>query len=384
MRFIHTADWHLGRIFHGVHLTEDQAYVLNQFVDLVRERKPDAVLISGDVYDRAVPPPEAVALLDDVLSRIVLDLKVKVILIAGNHDSPDRLGFGSRLLAGQGLHVIGSLTAEPFGITLQDEYGPVEVFALPYAEPSIVRERLGDESIIDHNSAMSALVKRALKVHHRRARSVLLAHAFVAGSEESESERPLSIGGTSAVDRPVFEDFQYVALGHLHRPQQAGNELIRYSGSLLKYSFSESGHDKSVNIVDLDAPGECRVEKISLSPRRDVRCVEGLLDDILQRARDDKNGDDYLMVTLLDKGPILNVMGKLREVYPNVLDLERPVLMASGQIGSGSIDHRKMQDIELFSSFFSQVTSEDLTEEQSMAYTKSVDALHQQERESLP
>lgn len=384
MRLIHTADWHLGRIFHGVHLTEDQAHVLDQLVELARETRPDALLVAGDVYDRAVPPPEAVTLLDEVLFRLVLDLEVPVVLIAGNHDSPDRLGFAARLLAGEGLHVFSSLSDDPGRVTLRGRYGPVHIYALPYAEPAVFRERLDCEEISDHNTAMFAMVDRVRRVHPTGERSILMAHAFVLGGEESESERPLSVGGAGTVGANCFKGLDYVALGHLHRPQGAGDDRIHYSGSLLKYAFSEASHTKSVNLLEMDAKGSCNIERIRLTPRRDVRCIEGTLKEVLKGEQGGESREDYLMVTLLDREPILDAMGKLRSVYPNVLHMERPHLTAFGEVRGNIGDHRALSDAELFGAFFCQVTGEEINEEQAQAYASVVDDLRRRERETEP
>jgi DNA repair protein SbcD/Mre11 len=381
MRFIHTADWHLGRLFHGVHLTDDQAHVLDQLVDFVKDSKADALLVSGDIYDRAVPPPEAVALLDDVLARIVRGLNVPAILIAGNHDSPQRLGFGSRLLATRGLHISGALSPDVSPVVLGDEAGPVHVYSVPYAEPSVVRERLECDAIQNHDAAMRALLDRVREVHPPGERSILIAHAFVAGGRESESERPLSVGGASTVDPACFHGFDYVALGHLHRAQSAGSDSIQYAGSLLKYSFAETDHVKSVNLIAMDAGGGCSVERISLSPRRDVRCIKGNLSDLLKGPGAGENRDDYIMATLLDMGAILDAIGQLREVYPNVLHIVRPFLTAAGQLRGPHEDHRKMDEAELFAEFFSQVTGESLTGEQAAAFTSIVGAMRRRQRE---
>ncbi len=367
MRFIHTADWHLGRILFNVHLTEDQAYILDRFVELVREARPDFVAIAGDVYDRAVPPREAVELLDDVLERIVLGLGVPVVLIAGNHDSPERLGFASRLLTGQGLHVAGTLSPEPPKVVFHDAHGPVHVYALPYAEPPVVRERLGFEDIDGHEAALRALADRVRSGHPDGVRSVLLAHAFVAGGEGCESERPLSIGGAGAVSPECLAGFDYVALGHLHRPQVMGGTL-RYSGSLLKYSFSEAEHHKAVLVAEMAADGSCTAEPVSLAPRRDLRRIEGTLAEVLARAPEDTAREDYLMVSLLDREPILNVMDKLREAYPNVLHVERPWSLAAGDVRGVTGDHRRLSESDLFAAFFSQVAGEELTGDQRRAF----------------
>jgi DNA repair protein SbcD/Mre11 len=382
MRIIHTADWHLGRIFYGVHLTPDQAHVLDQFIGLVREAKPDVVIIAGDVYDRAVPPPDAVSLLDETLSRLVIELKTRVVLIAGNHDSPERLGFGTRLLSQSGLHVVGRLGLDPVWTSPTDAHGPVNICAIPYAEPALARERFGNPELFDHASAMSAAIARARETRPRGVRSLLVAHALVVGGEESESERPLSVGGTGAIRPSVFDGFSFVALGHLHRPQRAGNDRIHYSGSLLQYSFSEAGHSKSVNLVEIDAAGHASVERIPLVPRRAVRCVTGTLEELL-RAPAGSDADDYLSVTLRDKGPVFDPIGRLRAKYPNVLELKRAELLARGD-ASARVDYRTLSDREIFASFFQAARGEAASEEEINAYLAVVERLRTTERESAP
>jgi exonuclease SbcD len=381
MRFIHTADWHLGRLFHGVHLTDDQAYALDQLVDLANEARVDAVLIAGDIYDRAIPPPEAVQLLDEVVSRLVLDRHVPVVMIGGNHDSPDRLGFASKLLAGQRLYIFGPLPSEPRAVMFEDKTGPVYVYAIPYAEPAVVRGHVASETVRNHNSAMQALLARVRQHHIAGTRTIVMAHAFVIGGEECESERPLSVGGADAVEDTCFAGFNYVALGHLHRPQMVGNPHIQYAGSLLKYSFSEASHIKSVNLVEMGPDGHCSVERIRLTTRRDVRCLEGRLPDLLKGPQAGESREDYLMVTLLDTGAILDAMGKLREVYPNVLQLERSILTGAGQVQATRRDHRRMNDAELFAAFYQEVAGAVLTGEQTSEYAAVVDAMRQRERE---
>ena len=382
MRLIHTADWHLGRILHGVHLTEDQAHVLDQFVALVQDSQVDAVLIAGDVYDRAVPPPEAVALLDESLARLVRGFKVPVLIIAGNHDSPTRLAFASRLLEGQGLHVVGALPSTPRCIVMRDQHGPVYFYALPYAEPAVVRASLENPALHDHATAMQAMLAQVHAAHPNGARAVLTTHAFVLGGEESESERPLSVGGAGTVPAACFAGFHYVALGHLHRPQTVGEAPIHYAGSLLKYSFAEANHTKSVSLVDIDAHGRCTVERIPLAPRREVRCLTGTLAEILAGPQAGESRDDYLMVTLLDREPILDAMGKLRTVYPNVLHLIRPQLTSTGEGYSQRGDHRRLSDVDLFNAFFEQMTGEALNPAQAEAYTAVIETLRQGEREA--
>ncbi|MBI5249396.1 MAG: exonuclease SbcCD subunit D [Desulfomonile tiedjei] len=382
MRFIHTADWHLGRRMHGQRLLEDQAYALEQLEALARDFKPDAFLISGDVYDRAVPAPDAVELLNEFLSYLVMDLKVHVIMIAGNHDSPARLDFGSRVFAGQGLHVFGSVLSEAVSVKLCDASGPIHFYGIPYAEPAIVKEKLACEEIHGHEPALIAMLDGIRARHPAGERSVLLAHAYVSGCASAESERPLSVGGAECVDASIFSGFNYVALGHLHRAQVAGNSRIRYAGSLLKYSFSEADHKKVVNLVEIDGSGDSLVQDVSITFRRDVRKIEGFLKDILNGSGSGENREDYLAVSLLDTVPILDVMGKLREIYPNVLHVERPYLDAGGGAGRAPEDHRTLSDADLFAAFFREVTGEELSPAHAEAYNLIVDDLRRLEREA--
>jgi exonuclease SbcD len=370
-------------LMHGVHLTEDQSHVLDQLAELIREARVDALVVSGDIYDRAVPPPDAVKVLDEFLARVVVDLNVPVILIAGNHDSPLRLEFGSRMFAGQGLHVAGSVGSDIGGILLGDKHGPVRFYALPYAEPANVREYFSEEAALDHDAALRMLVQRVRQAHPADERAVLLTHVFAAGGTETESERPLSVGGAGQVDSSCLHGFDYVALGHLHRPQTAGEAHIRYAGSLLKYSFSEADHRKSVTLVDMDETGRCFIETIPLSPLRDVRRIQGYLKDILKADAPDVCKDDYVMVTLLDTGAILDVMGKLRQVYSNVLHVERPRVESATTGMKRRVDHRSVNDGELFADFFSEVTGGDISPTEIAAYEAIVDDLLRRDREAV-
>lgn len=388
MRFIHTADWHLGRLFHGVHLTEDQVHVLDQLRRLAAEEKVDALIVAGDVYDRAVPPPDAVSLLDDVVSRLVLDHHIPVVIIAGNHDGPDRLAFGSRILAERGLHVLGTPTAQPAPIRFTDRHGVVEILAAPFADPAAYRACLVRDDLHDHDAALGAWLEIARRAVNPLARAVLVGHAFVRGGTESESERPLSVGGAGSVDVARLAGFAYVALGHLHRPQALAEDgSIAYSGSLLKYSFSEEDHAKSVSVVEIDARGRAKVERVALSPRRDVRTLEGHLAELIAgRTADGRpvtgSREDYFRVRLLDVGPLLDPMGKLRAVYPNVLTLERPEMETAAAGASGAAArHRKLGDLELFEAFAREVAGADLAAEERELLVEILGRLERGERE---
>ncbi|MBM3147246.1 MAG: exonuclease SbcCD subunit D [Actinobacteria bacterium] len=397
MRFIHTADLHLGRLFHGVHLTADQACVLDQLVDLVAEARPQAVLIAGDVYDRAVPPPDAVALLDDVLDRIVSGLGVPVLLVAGNHDSPTRLGFGASLLAERGLHVAGPLTAAPHRLVLRDEHGPVVFHLLPYAEPAVARAVYADDGLHDQAATVAAGIDRASSpaAGSSRVRCVLVTHAFAAGGLTSESERPLTVGGSGAVPVPLFRGFDYVALGHLHRPQWIrADDLpdpaprVRYSGSPLAYSFDEAGREKSLSLVELGpptaggGPAELTVEAVPLRPRRNVRRVAGTLSELLAMSVADPARDDYVEAEIRDQGPVFDAMGRLREAYPNALSVVLPQLAAAVGERRTRPDPKRAGDLELLTAFFEHVCGEGPTEQERAAFTEVADDLGRRERQA--
>ena len=257
MRILHTADWHLGKLFYGNYLTEDQAYVLEQqFLPLLRDEGIDAVVLAGDVYDRSLPPAEAVELFDDIATKITADLKIPFLVISGNHDSPARLSFASRLLAPQGLYIAGELDRLTGPVVLEDEAGPVAFLTIPYAEPAVVRQVLGQETVRSHQQAMEAPLAWQVQSVPQGARTVCIAHAFVAGGVAGDSERPLSIGGTDQVTSSLFAPFTYTALGHLHGPQKVTSDTIRYAGSLLKYSFGEARQHKGAVIADIGADGQ--------------------------------------------------------------------------------------------------------------------------------
>lgn len=383
VRFIHTADWHLGRLFHARHLTEDQAHVLEQLIGVIRDVRPDALIVAGDIYDRAVPPPDAVRLLGHFLREVALGLRVPVIMIAGNHDSPDRLGFGAELLRLQNVHIFG-LPTDPCGrVTLDDGHGPVHVYCLPYAEPPLVRACLGEADLTSHEHAVRASVGRIRAAHHPGQRSILVGHAFVVGGEESrDSERPLSIGGADQVDAGCFEGFDYVALGHLHRPQRLADGRIRYSGSLLKYSFSEADHRKGVHLVEMNGAGRCHVEDIPLTPQRDVRRVRGRFEDLVSNPGAYGSAQDYLLVELEDEGLILDAMGRLRERFPNVMHIERLNLGTSGPTNGARPNHRGARTEDLFSRFFLDMTGVEITRPQKEAFTTVLEQMEREGREA--
>ncbi|MEW6218521.1 MAG: exonuclease SbcCD subunit D [Thermodesulfobacteriota bacterium] len=350
MRILHLADLHLGKILHDVHLTPDQDDLLGQVARLAEDEGVDVVVIAGDVYDRSVPPVEATEVLDHFLSTLILEQGTPVVLIPGNHDSAERLAFGSRLLRERGLHI----AAEPASlrpITLADRYGPVVLLPIPYIEPLTLRRHLGDTAIPDFTAAYRHVLAGAPAA----GRTVCIAHCYTAGGQESESERPLVMGGSQLVDAGVFAPFALTLLGHLHRPQQVAASAW-YAGAPLRYSFSELDHEKVFSIFDLDCRGLVTRTSFPVRPRRELRQKKGTLDEILAGAAGDPASDDYLAITLTDRGVLFDYAAKIRAVYPNVLSIVR-----AQQEGEGDLLHpgelRRLSDQEIVGRFYAHVAA---------------------------
>ncbi|HEY9582528.1 MAG TPA: exonuclease SbcCD subunit D [Savagea sp.] len=383
MKIVHTADWHLGKLVQGVYMTEDQRYALERFIEEMKEESPDAIIIAGDIYDRGIPPIEAVDLFDEVLTALAYDLRIPVLAIAGNHDSPTRLQFGRSFMRGGRYFVSGSLDDELEPVILEDEYGPVHFHLIPYVDPSIARLAYDDDTIKTHDDAMRAIIERLEPTLDKRARHVAVSHAFVTKTGEaddsmtSDSERPLSIGGAEYVSSERFKAFHYTALGHLHQAHHIGDETIRYSGSLLKYSLSEQHHQKSYLVVELEEEGNCTVEKRPFHIRRDVRSVEGYLADLLKEER----SEDYVFVTLLDEETVLQPMEKIREVFPNAMHVERKLFYRPTEGAIEYVQAEKMTDTELFTAFFSNIADEQPTETMLALFERLNDRVLKEERE---
>ncbi|OCA81703.1 exonuclease sbcCD subunit D [Bacillus sp. FJAT-27225] len=363
MKFIHTADWHLGKLVHGIYMTDHQREVLNQFIKVVEEEKPDAVIIAGDLYDRSVPPIDAVNLLDKVLFRLNVEMKTPIISIAGNHDSADRLSFGSSWYKHSQFYLSGKIT---------DSLKPVHIngvnfYLVPYAEPGVVKELLDDPSIHTHHDAMKALIGKLEETINPDEPNVFVGHAFVTGGQSCDSERLLSVGASGSVGAELFAPFSYTALGHLHSPDAIRHNTIKYSGSLLKYSFSEARHKKGVSIIEMENDGSFTHRFRPLAPNQDMRELEGYIDELLDPSFFEKQKrDDFLKVTLLDEGSLLDPMGKLRQVYPNVLHLEKRIdALDQRRKQSFSVgeSRQKKTELELFEQFYKEMTSSDFTDE---------------------
>lgn len=320
---MHLADLHLGKRVNGFSMMEDQEYILNRILEIMEEEQPDGLLIAGDVYDKTIPPAEAVRLMDDFLTAVAAK-HVPVFLISGNHDSAERVAFGHQLMQGSGIWISPVYDGTIRHHTLEDRWGEVNIYPIPFLRPSVVRSFFPDVEIEDYTDALRTIIED-LQVDTSR-RNVVLAHQFVTAAgalpETCDSEQ-LSVGGLDRVDGSVFSPFDYTALGHLHGPQRVGSETIRYAGSPLKYSFSELHQKKSVTVAELRAKGETEIRQIPLQPRREMIELRGTFEEILEEAR--KKGEpqtDYYHMILTDETDVVDALSRLREYYPNIMLLD--------------------------------------------------------------
>lgn len=349
MKFIHLSDLHLGKRVNGFSMLDDQRYILDQIVSIAESERPDAVLIAGDVYDKTTPSGEAVQLFDDFLYRLTR-LRMQVLVIAGNHDSAERLSFGGRLMTPSGVHIAPVYNGCVEPVTLADEHGTVDFYLLPFVRPADVRRFFAEDEINSYTDALGCAV-RHMDIKPDR-RSVLLAHQFVTGAARSDSE-DVSVGGLDNVDAAVFAPFDYTALGHIHGPQNVGGDTVRYCGTPLKYSFSECAHEKSVTVVQLREKGNVSVRTVSLMPLHDVRELRGSYDELLDRQNYAGTAtEDYLHITLTDERDIPDVITKLRTVYPNIMKLDYDnTRTRAGALVLDAIEETR-SPLELFEAFY--------------------------------
>lgn len=370
MKIIHTSDWHIGKIVNEYSMIDDQKYILNKLIELIDEENIDVLMIAGDVYDRSIPPVEAVELLNETLSKLIIDRNVSVMIISGNHDSGERLSFGSKILEKQGLYIAGSDDKLYKKVVLRDNNQNVNFYLVPYKDPALTKKLLNNKEIRSHNDAMIAVIDKIKEELNENEINILIGHGYVtmkreeaiegndhkyevAELETSESERPLSIGGTDLIDGNIFKDFDYVALGHLHGRQRIGRETMRYSGSLLKYSFSEVKQKKSVAVLDL-IDKDINVELKELKPLRDLRIIKGNIEDLICEGRNIEEGkEDYIQAILTDDGELMNPMEKLKSVYPNTMLISRERkknVSKENTLSKG--EFRKKSKIDLFKNFY--------------------------------
>ena len=350
MKLIHLSDLHIGKRVNEVSMIEDQAYILLQILQIIDAERPDAVLIAGDVYDKSVPSAEAVTLFDDFLYRLSRR-NVPVFIISGNHDSPERLSFGGRLMEGKGIHISPVYDGTVTPITLEDAAGPVHFWLLPFVKPSQVRRFYPDAGIETYTDACRAAVEQMAL--NKEERNVLLLHQFVTGAATCESEE-ISVGGTDNVDASVFDDFDYVALGHIHGPQNIGSNRIRYCGTPLKYSFSEAHHHKSITVVNLGKKGELQLQLRPLTPRRDLRSLRGTFAALSDKAfYETTDTGDYLHILLTDEEDVPEALGKLRLIYPNIMKLSYDnTRTRTSCILEGAADVKSKSPLQLFEELY--------------------------------
>ena len=362
MKIIHLSDLHIGKRVNEFSMIEDQEYILTKIINIIDGESPEAVIIAGDVYDKPVPSAEAVQLFDDFLVRLA-KRKKQVFIISGNHDSAERIAFGSRLMDKSGIHLspVYDGTVEPVGI--EDEFGTVSFYMLPFIKPANVRRFFEDEEILSYTDAVRTSISH-MEID-RKNRNVLITHQFVTGASRCESE-DISVGGTDNVDAAVFEAFDYVALGHIHGPQSVGKETVRYCGTPLKYSFSEKDHEKSVTVVELKAKGDITVRTVPLEARHDLREIRGTYDELtLRKNYEGTATDDYLHIILTDEEDVPDAVGRLRVVYPNLmkLDYDNTRTRTSSYIENNVMIEKKTE-MELFAELYEKQNGKSMSEEQ--------------------
>lgn len=383
MKIMHTGDWHIGKIVNEFSMIEDQKYALNSLIELIKKERPEVLVIAGDVYDRSIPPVEAVELLNNVFNRIINESNTKILAIAGNHDSAERLSFASSMLEKSGLYIVGETENDFKKVTIEKDNTNYNFYLIPYTEPVVLRKKYEDKSIKDHNDAMKFIVDKIEKDLDKDSVNIAVAHGYVtlnrekalsstdedryeaAEIEVSDSERPLSIGGTDLIDGNIFKDFDYVALGHLHGRQKVGKDTIRYSGSLLKYSFSEVNHKNGVTIIEFDEDKNIDIRQEEFKTLRDMRIIRGPIDELIKASYEDEEGkEDYIQAILTDEGELIDPIGKLRAVYPNIMLLrkeERNSILSSNTAASEG--YKNKSELDLFKEYYERLGDGEFSKE---------------------
>lgn len=369
MKLFHLSDLHIGKRVNEFSMLEDQKYILRQILKAAKEYQPDGIILAGDIYDKPVPAAEAVQVFDDFLTSLS-EMKLPVFMISGNHDSAERVSYGGRLMKKSGIYVAPVYEGKTEKVELKDDYGKVCIHLLPFIKPAAVRHAFegGEyekeaETVCDYQSAVKMAVSH-MEIEEG-ARNVLVAHQFVTGAMRCESEE-VSVGGLDNVDASVFDDFDYVALGHIHSPQAVGREQVRYCGTPLKYSFSEAGQEKTITVVELKEKGNTQITFISLQPLRDMRKIRGSYMEVTARSfYENDSCDDYLHVTLTDEEDILDGLQKLRVIYPNIMQLEydnRRTRENMELTGAQAVE--KKSEMELFMEFYELQNNQSMSQVQ--------------------
>lgn len=373
MKIMHLSDLHIGKKVNEYSMLQDQVYILKEILQIIDDEKVETVIIAGDVYDRSLPPNEALELFDEFLYQLS-SRNVNVFVISGNHDSPERISYGGRMMTENKIFLSPVYDGNVKPITLNDDYGEVNFYLLPFVRPADIRRYFPDENIENYTDAVKVAIDN-MNVDFSE-RNILVTHQFVTGAELSESE-DIIVGGTDNVSGEVFDGFDYVALGHIHREQTVGKDNIRYCGTPLKYSFSEAKNIKSVTILDFNDKGNIEYSKIPLTPLRDMREIRGTYYELTLKSNyESTNTEDYLHITLTDEEDIPDAIGKLRSIYPNIMKLDYDNLRTRG---SGTVDAieniESKSPFELFADLFKQQNNQDMSEEQEEIMRNLIDKI---------
>ena len=378
MKFIHLSDLHIGKRVNEFPMYEDQEYILTEIIKIIDNEKPDAVLIAGDIYDKSIPPSDAVTMFDAFLV-LLSKRNLKVFVISGNHDSPERLSFCSRLIEKSGVYFSPVYNGHIAPVKLEDEYGEVNIYMLPFVKPANVRRFFDDREILSYTDAMEVAISE-MNVN-RESRNVLVTHQFVTGADRTESEE-ISVGGTDNVDVSVFDDFDYVALGHIHRPQNCLSKRVRYCGTPLKYSFSEANDKKSVTIVELKEKGSLEIHTADLVPKHEMREIKGKYEEITAKSfyENTTYQTDYMHITLIDEEDIPDGVGKLRTIYHNLmkLDYDNMRTRSNSQI-TGAQNIEEKSPLELFEDFYEMQNNQPMSEEQRDYISSLIESVWEEE-----
>ncbi|MBQ1438138.1 MAG: exonuclease SbcCD subunit D [Solobacterium sp.] len=379
MKLIHLSDLHLGKNVNGYSMIEDQKYILTEILRILEEEQPDGVLIAGDVYDKSIPSAEAVELFDDFLVKLS-KRHLETFIISGNHDSAERLAFGNRLMDASGIHLSPAYDGTVTPFIRSDEFGETAVYCLPFIKPAHVRRFYPDAEIASYTDAVKEAIAH-MDIDPDR-RNVLITHQFVTGAVRSDSEE-ISVGGTDNVDASVFEPFDYVALGHIHGPQNIVENRIRYCGTPLKYSFSEANHHKSVSVVELKEKGNVTVRTIPLAPKHDMKEIRGTYEELTRKDYYDNTSyrTDYMHITLTDEEDIPDAVAKLKVIYTNLMKLDydnrRTRTQASAE---GPADVERKSPLELFEDLYVMQNGTELSEEQKTFLQGMIETIWEEEK----
>lgn len=369
MRILHLADLHLGKILQEQPLLEDQKYMLEEIIKKVQEENIEIILISGDIYDRSIPQTDAVDMLDYFLNKLIKDLKKQVFMISGNHDSKERLGFGNKIFENDGLYISSKYEGQIKKVELQDEYGKLNIYLLPFIKPVEVKKYFEDE-ILSYDETIKKIIEK--ENIDETQRNIILTHQFVTciGEEvERTDSETISLGGIDNVDISNYDKFDYVAIGHVHRPQRIGRDTARYAGTMLKYSFSEVNHKKTIPIIDFKEKGNINIKLVELTPLRDMREIKGPIEELIKKENyKNTNTEDYIKAIITNEEPVYDAIGQIRKVYPNVLKLE--IQNSKSSVSQNDEKEKELQNIknksevELFNEFYKFQNYTELNDEQ--------------------